>query len=241
MFEKVKQVVVQAGEESVLETHPHYRTAVGVLGVTLPPILVVYALLRSEGLQSSISAYYFTSGRDWFVGVIWVIGVFLFFYQFRPVDSDAKQSPEKIKSGKADAWLGKAAGLSAIAVALFPTNPPPASPAQPPTIGMIHGVAAAALFICLALFPLLLFSQSERWKRLYQAYGIAMLVLLLLIVAYAFLPNSVRIALAPLRPVFALETGMILLFGGSWFHKGLDLAQQKQAERQQQEAHRQAA
>jgi ABC-type molybdate transport system permease subunit len=63
----------QLPSDSVLETHPHYRTAVGVLGVALPPTLVGVWLLVASTVESSISAYYHTSTRDWFVGTLWVI------------------------------------------------------------------------------------------------------------------------------------------------------------------------
>jgi hypothetical protein len=52
------QQLKRAAEGSVLETHPHYRTAIGVLGVSLPPIVILMSLLRSGGVQSSISSYY---------------------------------------------------------------------------------------------------------------------------------------------------------------------------------------
>lgn len=219
------QQLKRAAEGSILETHPHYRTAIGVLGVSLPAIVILTSLLQNQGIESSISAYYYTPARDWFVGILWVIGVFLFFYRYRPQQpAMARSRWRSVRSGAADAWLGKAAGLCAIVVALFPTAPPPASTAQPPRIGLIHGVAAAILFLCLALFPLLLFSQSRERGPVYRRYGWVMIGLLLLVLAYVFAPESVRIALAPWRPIFVLETLLILVFGVSWFDKGRELA-----------------
>ena len=215
----------RAAEGSVLETHPHYRTAIGVLGVSLPPLLVLSSLLRRQELQGSISAYYFTSARDVFVGVLWVIGVFLFFYQYRPRRPElARTKVEPIRTGAADAWLGKVAGVSAVLVALFSTTPPPASPAQPPEIGMVHGVSAAVLFTCLSLFPLLLFSQSRVRGHVYRRYGWVMIALLVSVVAYAFAPDGLRESLARWKPVLVLESLLILVFGVSWFDRGLELA-----------------
>lgn len=228
------QELKRAAEGSVLETHPHYRTAIGVLGVSLPVLLVLSSLLQKQPLPSSISAYYFTSARDWFVGILWVIGVFLFFYRYRPRNPGLARSEKKsIRSGAADAWLGKAAGLSAVVVALFPTTPPPpASPVQPPTIGMVHGIAAAILFICLSLFPLLLFSQSRNRGHVYRRYGWTMIALLLLVVAYAFAPDVAREAIAPWRPVLIVESLLIVVFGVSWFDRGLELAATARASRE---------
>jgi hypothetical protein len=155
------QELKSAAKGSVLETHPHYRTAIGVLGVLLPILLIVSSLVQQQQIRNSISAYYHTSARDWFVGTLWVLGVFLFFYRYRPLNVSAPRSQsESIRTGAADAWLGKIAGVSAVLVALLPTTDE-GSPAQPAIIGTAHGVSAAILFICLSLFPLLLFSQSR--------------------------------------------------------------------------------
>jgi hypothetical protein len=228
----VLQQLRKAVDDLVLETHPHYRTAIGVLGIALPVIAVSTSLLGSQKLESSISSYYHTSARDVFVGILWVIGVFLFFYRYTPQHRDRARSRwQSVHSGAADSWLGKTAGLCAVLVALLPTTPPPASKAQPPEIGTIHGVAAGILFTCLALFPLLLFSQSRDRGQTYKGYGWAMIGLLLLVVAFAFAPDNVRVAIAPWRPVLVLETLLIIVFGVSWFEKGRELASNRRDER----------
>ena len=209
---------------SVLEPYPAYRMAIGVLGVTLPPLLVIAN--AAKGLQNSISAYYYTTGRDWFVGILWVIGVFLFFYQYKPQQPGrARSSLQPIRSGSADAWLGKIAGFAAVLVALLPTTPP-AGLAQPPIIGTAHGLFALVLFASLSLFPLLLFSQTQSAPkvRLYRWCGWLMLVFLGLIAGYALAPESVRQHLASSRPVLVLEWLLIWAFGVSWFAKGFEPA-----------------
>lgn len=222
MLEKVKEVA----QGSVLETHPHYRTAIGVLGISLPVIAILSSLLQGRPLENSISAYYYREVRDVFVGILWVIGVFLFFYRYRPYqpqDPSTADKPGAIKSGQADAWLGKVAGIAAVLVALFPTNPQ-GVPLDVPLIGRVHGFAALVLFTCLALFPLLLFSQSEKRRNVYRTYGWVMLGLLALTVAYVLAPESVQQGLASWNPILVLETLLILVFGISWFDKGTDLA-----------------
>lgn len=227
------QELKSAAKGSILETHPHYRTAIGILGALLP--IMVY--LWSQEPLNSISAYYhstardrFVSARDWFVGTLWVLGVFLFFYRYRPRQEDAPRSQrESIRTGAADGWLGKIAGVSAVLVAVLPTTPPDESPSQPPEIGMAHGISSAILFICLSLFPLVLFSQSRKRANLYRFIGWTMLVLMLLVVAYAFAPESIRVAIARWRPVLVLETLLIWAFGFSWFAKGRELAADEKA------------
>jgi hypothetical protein len=220
MMQKLTAKTVLGG--SVLQPYPEYRMAIGVLGVTLPPLLVIGNAVK--GLQNSISAYYYTPGRDWFVGILWVIGVFLFFYQYTPRQPGrAKSKMPQIQSGSADAYVGKIAGIAAVLVALFPTNPT-AGLSQPPIIGKMHGFAAFVLFASLSLFPLLLFSQSRSNVRLYKWCGWLMLLFLGLIGAYALAPEDVRQSFAPWRPVLVLEWLLIWTFGLSWFAKGFEQA-----------------
>jgi hypothetical protein len=111
MFQQLTAVELLGG--SVLQPNLKYRTAIGVLGAALPPVLVAWQAV--EGFQNSISAYYYTGGRDWFVGTLWVVGVFLFFYQYKPKQpGQAKSQLPHIQSGLADGYLGKFAGVSAL-------------------------------------------------------------------------------------------------------------------------------
>lgn len=221
MLEELKS----AARGSVLETSPHYRTAIGVLGVLLPILLLLSSLFQGQEIRNSISAYYYTAARDWFVGTLWVLGVFLFFYRYQPLNVIAPRSDrESIRTGDADAWLGKVAGVSAVLVALLPTTPPRGSPSQPPEIGLAHGIATAILFVCLSLFPLLLFSQSRTRHQVYRTIGWMMFALMVLVAAYQFAPERFRLALAPWKPVLILETLLIWAFGVSWFVKGWELS-----------------
>jgi|RhiMetdeSRZDD1v2_1073273.scaffolds.fasta_scaffold883886_2 hypothetical protein len=208
--------------ESVLEPYPAYRMAIGVLGVTLPPLLVI--AFSAKEVQTSISAYYHVGGRDWFVGILWVIGVFLFFYQYKPQQQGQPKSRRpSIRSGSADAWLGRLAGFAAVLVALLPTTPTQGA-SQPAVIGYAHGAAALALFAALSLFPLLLFSQSQSKPkvRLYKWCGWLMLLFLGLIAAHQAAPKALREFLNPWKPVLVLEWLLIWAFGLSWFAKGFE-------------------
>ena len=113
-----------------------------------------------------------------------------------------------------------------MAVALLPTNTSAAA-TQPVVLGKAHGVAAAILFICLSLFPLILFSQSRKRGPFYRMIGWSMIVLLLVTAAHQFGPENIRQALAPWKPVLVLEALLIWLFGISWFEKGRELAEEE--------------
>src|SRR5712671_5197551 len=58
------------------------RKAVGIIGIALPFVLAFgKILLDGPGIQSSVSAYYYTGMRDVFVGSLCAIAVFLMSYR----------------------------------------------------------------------------------------------------------------------------------------------------------------
>jgi hypothetical protein len=178
------------------------RTAVGVLG-TLTPLMVWTAVVVRSGTggpQPSISDYYHTAGRDVFVGVLVAIGVFLIFY-----------SPYRL-----DALLTSAAGVLAVVVALVPTGG---------RLGVVHLVAAALLFLLLALVSIALFTrgtdadaspQKLRRNRVYRACGVIIIGCLVLAVAAKWWPILDWVP----AHLFWLETVMLVAFGVSWYVKG---------------------
>jgi len=95
---------------------------------------------------------------------------------------------------------------------------------------MAHGFFAALLFLTLALFPLVLFSQTADAKRarLYRFCGALMLFLLLSVAVYAWrFPHSWRVALAPFRPVYLVEASLVFVFAYTWLKKGQELAEER--------------
>ena len=124
------------------------RQAVGWIGLTFPFILVIgaYALPPHRGLQSSISAYYYTAMGNVFVGLLCAIGVFHL----------ATEGYDR-----ADRTAGRLACLFALGVAWFPTTRdcPPPTPTQN-IIGDWHYAFAALLFGVLAFFCLRQFPQT---------------------------------------------------------------------------------
>ncbi len=190
------------------------RRAVGIIGTALPFVLVVGKwLLNGWGIQSSISAYYYTSMRDVFVGSLCAIGVFLLSYRGYE---------------RADDVAGNFACVFAVGVALFPTSPPAGATATQAGIGVIHLVFASAFFLTLAYFSLVLFRKtnpakqmSERKKErnvVYTVCGYTILVCVgLIIIDVVLLRQSVLRAVAP---VFWLESAAVIAFGVSWLTKG---------------------
>ncbi|MFI5489040.1 MULTISPECIES: DUF998 domain-containing protein [Micromonospora] len=197
------------------QTIRRLRLGVGVVGIALPFVLTVgHALVTgTPALLTSISAYYYTELRDVFVGSMCAVGVFLISYRQRKVDD----------------LLGTIAGVLAIAVALFPAaTHDPGGPvtATDVLVGRVHQVSAAALFVLLAIFCIVLFPRTdprigEARTRvrdgLYRACGGVILAAIALAVASNALPESTR---DTLRPLFWCEAVAVLAFGIAWFVKG---------------------
>jgi Ni,Fe-hydrogenase I cytochrome b subunit len=89
------------------------RTVIGVLGIVLPFALVFvdYVWLGGDTvLRTSLSDYYYSGAREWFVGGLSAIGVFLLTY--------------KVAEANLDNTLSLLGGLTVLVVALFPTSRP---------------------------------------------------------------------------------------------------------------------
>ena len=194
------------------------RRVIGILGVGLPFVLVIGALvLKGAGLEPSISGYYYTVMRDVLVGTLCAIGVFLMSYHGYE---------------RADDIAGDLACGFAIGVALFPTVPPNPTRAQV-IIGYLHLTFAAALFLTLAYFCLCLFRKTDSSKvmtprktirnRVYATCGYIILLCILLLAVYGvFLQHT---SVSELRPMFWLEATAVVAFGISWLVKGEALLQ----------------
>ena len=176
----------------------------GVIAVSLPIIVSVLA----EKPLSSISASYWTNAQDIFVGLLFVVGSFLFAY-------NGHSLPESIAS--------KAASLAAVCVALFPT-----APDYYPTDfdSVVHHLAATVLFSILAYFCFIPFRKDvknavgKRARRnwIYLGCGWAMIVCMLVI----FVANKTlsEAELIRLRVTYFGEAGALVAFGFAWIASG---------------------
>lgn len=186
------------------------RKSVGFIGISLPFILMlgVSLIFEDDLLQESISHYYYTGMRNVFVGALCAVALFMFFYSGFDWRDD---------------WLGNAAGLFALGVAWFPTTQ------SGPTdlFGVLHYISAIALFICFALFSLLLFTlkkenvpptpQKIKRNHIYRTCGVLIVLGILAMAVYStFIEDYLYIP----RFIFWGETVVLIAFGISWFVKG---------------------
>ncbi len=209
----IQKMSKQIPNDSLVLSYLGLRKAIGVIGITLPFVLAIgKIILTGPGIQSSISAYYYTIMRDVFVGMLCANAVFLMSYK----------GYEKV-----DEIAGKLAMAFALGVALLPTTPTNPSAIEI-FIGKIHVISALSFFLVLAFFALVLFKKTNPKKKptpqklirniVYTICGYGILLCIMLIILVFQLPSDVPIL--GNSPVFWLESIAIVLFGVSWFVKG---------------------
>ncbi len=194
---------------------------VGIIGFLLPPVLVVGRwLLDGPGLQTSLSAYYYTSVRDVFVGSMCAVAMFMFSYRGYERQDDI---------------AGDVACISALGIALFPIRPAGDETARAALIGNIHFASAIVFFLSMAYFALVLFRKTDRpyptpqklkSNRVYTISGWLIVACVVLIFLLSFVDNAA--AIKRLSPVFWLETVAIVAFGIAWLTKGEAILQDKE-------------
>jgi hypothetical protein len=204
-------------KDAMVFSYMELRKAVGILGVALPFAVALGGLfVFDNGIQDSISSYYYTGMRNVFVGVLCAIGVFLLSYK---------------GYDKWDAIAGDVGCVFAVLVALFPTAPAIGATDRQTVIGFVHLGSAAVFFSTLAFFCLFQFVKSDasqvmtsrKKKRnlVYKVCGSIMVAcLILIVVAEIVHSRNPDAPFASLNPVFWLESLAIGAFGVSWLTKG---------------------
>jgi hypothetical protein len=208
---------VMTDSNTLVKSYLKLRSAIGYLGIGLPIVLPVGVLVldSDQGWQATISDYIGTIMRGVFVGILFAIGVFLYYYEGYEPDDDRK--PLEFMS---DNLAGNLACVFALGVALFPTNSGVAF------VRGVHVVAATAMFLTLAYFSLVLFTKSggdptpRKMQRnlVYRVSGWTILGCIALIAINGLFFRDT--ALADIKPVFWLESIALWAFGAAWFVKG---------------------
>lgn len=196
------------------------RRMIGILGIALPIVVVVGGLIQGKiEIQPSISGYYYTNMRDFFIGILCIVSIFLISYK----------GYEKI-----DNLIGNLSGIFALGMVLFPTEMCNGGSSNVGIFllndnisGYIHLTFGFLFFVTLSYNSIFLFTKrqpghfSEAKRRrnfIYRFCGSIMILATLLIVVYTlFLRNT---AFDKIFPVLILETISLFAFGISWLVKG---------------------
>lgn len=191
------------------------RKTIGVLGISLVPVLVIGSFIidhlingQPAAIETSVSAYYYTSMRNELEGILFGIGMFLLCYDGYDLQ---------------DSIISKLAGLFGLCIALFPTSP---TTEKGDVISVIHYVTAGIFFALLAYTSVFLFTkttdyptpQKVRRNRIYRICGIVMAVAVTGIPLDGIDPIWDKIGF--LHPTLILELLALTSFGISWLTKG---------------------
>jgi hypothetical protein len=189
-------------------SHVILRLLIGMAGILMPLLLVAGKLIYNSDLtlEDSISDYYDDGAAgDIFVGILFVLGAFLFSYRGKePIDSKA----------------ANVGSLAAIGVALFPTM------SSLKWVSFMHFVFAILLFSVFIFFALVIFrkhkpsgvtDQKKIRNQVYLVSGIIMIICVVAIgVCFLALDEAVR---NQYNLVFWFESIALMTFGFSWITK----------------------
>lgn len=202
------------------------RTAVGVLGLLFPLLLVGVDAVFLDGsvtARDSLSAYYHSGARDLFVGVLCITGGLLVTY--------LATLPRTW-----DFWLSVVAGTGAFGVAFLPTPRPdgysgPPTPVQArwgeTTVGALHFTSAGIFILAMAALCFVFAQRDARYGaprarvRLHRTCG----ALIVAAVGWALLGFIVDLDIGWLTSLYLAEVVSVWSFGVSWLVKGHDLWQ----------------
>lgn len=216
---------------SLENTYLHLRRGMGILAFLFPFLLWLGAFLYDNtGLQGSLSAYYFTSVRNIFVGVLCAIGLFLYLYKGDYFGSKTRN--DKLKNS-----ILNLAGICAIGIALFPADIVLGSYLKPQVtfVGIVHIICAIIFFLAIAAVCVFLSApdaqsnlserQKKRYVIIYKSCGFIMTICVILAVAVMLAPDSFKQAFYQIRIIFIIEIVSILAFSGYWIAKSNEIDQ----------------
>lgn len=214
---------------SIIISYIALRRLIGILGMLLPFICILGGLLFAAlYVEPSISDYYYTNMRDFFVGLLFGVSLFLITYKGYELIDDI---------------VTNTSALAGFGIALFPCLQSSSSTApvgifqlSPQLSNIIHLSCAAVFFTLLAINSIFLFTLTKRKillptknkkKRniVYITCGIIMLAsIAIMVVLFLLFPNT---EIDKYRLVLIFETIMLLAFGISWLVKGETLFRDK--------------
>ncbi|MDC0737697.1 hypothetical protein N6L24_05365 [Cognatishimia sp. SS12] len=213
----------QIDTTAYLTTYFKIRTALGLIAAAFPIVILLGGYITEGAVLPSISDYYFSSMRDFVVGALVAIGIFLMFYRGdRPRRSAWQQDV-----------LGLSAGLASIGLALFPN--------KPHTRGVetffhaimddrisvtLHFLSSFVFLTALTAFCLIRFAEtaSAADRRIYRICGWMVISAGLAATFASFMRAfdwfSARSLVENLHIIFWLEALGIWAFCLAWLRKG---------------------
>jgi hypothetical protein len=212
---KIKELATEKTDSTTI-SYFKLRQLIGILGILLPFALVIFG----GQLQPSLSHYYYSFSHIIFVGTLCALSTFLITYK---------------GVYRLENWLANIAGFCAAGVALFPTNVKgfigfqflniPTWAETSKVFNILHYSFATTLFICFAIFCLVIFQKPDKNKvidkmkvRRNRIYRICSYLMIFSILAIAFLSFFHQLDFPYSTLIF--ESTTLIPFGISWLVKG---------------------
>ncbi len=223
--------------DHIFSTYNSLRYGMAILAFIFPFGLFIIGVFYGIKFQPSMSAYYFATAagdiekyvfpmRVWFVGVLFILGAFLYLYK---------------GFSKLEDYLLNAAGVAALGVAIFPMHFDYCKvydlkncTVNGTFIGTInflhlHYISAVAMFLFISLtvfwcaqdtLPLLEGTDADKaasYRKKYYTIGTLMLFFPILGLAIAYIWNASSQAL------FFVEAAGVFVFAAYWYVKSGEL------------------
>jgi len=215
--------------DSLIVSYKALRRLIGIMGILLPIINILGGCLIAKiPIQQSISMYYYTNMRDFFVGLMFVVSLFLITYKgYNTLDLITSIITGAAGLGVAifpcfsELYIGQKVGIFQL---------------SPDTSFIVHLTCAALFFVLLAFTSIFLFTQkhkdsnrvtSQKKKRnvIYVVCGVLMLACVLGILVSILILTKQQIYDSKIILVF--ESIALFSFGVSWLVKGETLFRDK--------------
>ena len=216
-------VYLREKNRSIIISYLSLRRLIGILGMLLPFICVFGGLLFSDTpILSSISAYYHTNMRDFFVGLL--VGVSLFLMTYKGYE-------------RIDNIVTGIIGFTGLGVAIFPclksitsTETVGIFQINPVISNKIHLICAFTFFFLLAINSMFLFTLTKsndipktKDKKIRNCIYISCGIIILLSLVILLIRSLVGAEVENDKTLLIFETVMLLAFGISWLVKGKTL------------------
>jgi len=216
-------VYLRERNRSLIISYLSLRRLIGILGMLLPFICVFGGLVFSDlPIRSSISSYYHTNMRDFFVGLL--VGVSLFLMTYKGYE-------------RIDNMITAIIGLTGLGVAIFPCLKSSTSTEavgifqiNPVISNNIHLICAFTFFFLLAINSIFLFTLTKsedipktKDKKIRNYIYIGCGIIILLSLAILLIRSLVGVEVENDKTLLVFETIMLLAFGVSWLVKGKTL------------------
>jgi hypothetical protein len=181
----------------------------GSLALVFPLLLLVVGWARGTPIQGSMSEYYYTPERDFFVGILFALGAFLYLYK---------------GFSRQENYTLNVAGALAILIALVPTDSENAASAS--VHAMFHRGFALLFFFVIAYICIFLSGDTATFiESSSQAkfYGFTYKVLGICMVAIPIVVFGIRSFRHSSYQTFILEAASIWVFGAYWLLKSKEI------------------